>query len=86
MIVDPEDEDYYYIREVRNPKRTTGARIGKARQLIAAGRRATRLQRAMGVGRIVSKVSGINAAQYAWEQLISSVIGWQQLDWRIGRS
>ena len=69
VIVDSEDEDYCYVRNLTNPKPTTGARIVQARQVIAAGRRATRLQRAMGVGRIVSKVSGINAAQYAWEQL-----------------
>ena len=69
VILDSEDEDYCYIRNPRNHKPTTEARIVKARQVIAAGRRATRLQRAMGVGRIVSKVRGINAAQYAWEQL-----------------
>ena len=69
VIVDSEDEDHCYIRNLRNPKPTTGARIVKERQVIAAWRRASRLQRAMGVGRIVSKVSAINSAQYAWEQL-----------------
>ena len=68
MIVDSEDEDYGYIRNLRNHKPTTRARIVKSRQVIAAGRRATRLQRAIGVGRIVSKVWAINAGQYAWEQ------------------
>ena len=66
VIVDSEDEDYCYIRNLRNHKPTTRAKIVTARQDIAARCRATRPQCAIGVGKIVIKVRGINAAQYTW--------------------
>jgi len=68
-IIDSDHEDFCYIRNLKRPKCNTGARIIKAHAVIPAGRRATALNRAHGVGRIRSKVRGIAAAQFAWEQL-----------------
>jgi len=68
-IINSDHEDFCYIRNLKRPKCNTGARIVKARAVIPAGRRATALNRAHGVGRIRSKVQGIAAAQFAYEQL-----------------
>jgi len=68
-IIDSDQKDFGYIRNLKRPKCNTGARIVQAHAVIPAGRRATALNRAHGVGRIRSKVRRIAAAQFAWEQL-----------------
>ncbi|KAF8441112.1 hypothetical protein BGX38DRAFT_1316651 [Terfezia claveryi] len=68
-IIDSDDEDYCYIRCLKWPKITSGPQLVKARQVVAVGRRATRLNRLLGVRRVVSKVRGLNAAQYHWETI-----------------
>jgi len=68
-IINSDHKDFYYIRNLKRPKCNTGARIVKARAVIPAGRRATALNRAHGIGRIRSKVRGIAAVQFAWQQL-----------------
>jgi len=68
-IIDSDHEDFCYIRNLKRPKCNTGARIIKAHAVIPAGHQATTLNKAYDVGRIQSKVQGIAAAQFAWEQL-----------------
>jgi len=68
-IIDSNHEDFCYIRNLKRPKCNMGARIIKAHAVIPAGRQATALNRAHGVGRIRSKVRGIAAAQFVWEEL-----------------
>ncbi|KAF8455730.1 hypothetical protein BGX38DRAFT_1267015 [Terfezia claveryi] len=63
-IIDSDDEDYCYIQCLKRPKITSGPQLVKARQVVAVGRRATRLNRLLGIRRVVSKVHGLNAAQY----------------------
>ncbi|KAF8435240.1 hypothetical protein BGX38DRAFT_1145693 [Terfezia claveryi] len=61
-IIDSDDEDYCYIRCLKRPKITSGSQLVKAHQVVAVGRRATRLNRLLGVRRVVSKVRGLNTA------------------------
>ncbi|KAF8420291.1 hypothetical protein BGX38DRAFT_1280238 [Terfezia claveryi] len=68
-IIDSDDEDYCYIRCLKWPKITSGPQLVKACQVVAVGRRATRLNRLLGVRWVVSKVRGLNAAQYYWETI-----------------
>jgi len=68
-IIDSDHKDFCYIRNLKRPKCNMGARIIKAHAVIPAERRATALNRAYSVGRIQSKVRGIAAAQFVWEQL-----------------
>ncbi|KAF8417017.1 hypothetical protein BGX38DRAFT_1280801 [Terfezia claveryi] len=51
-IIDSDDEGYCYIRCLKRPKITSGAQLVKARQVVAVGRWATRLNRLLGVRRI----------------------------------
>ncbi|KAF8432633.1 hypothetical protein BGX38DRAFT_1276575 [Terfezia claveryi] len=67
-IIDSDDEDYCYIRYLKRPKITSGPQLVKARQVVAVGHRATRLNRLLGVRRVVRKVRGLNAAQYHWRR------------------
>ncbi|KAF8430819.1 hypothetical protein BGX38DRAFT_1277596 [Terfezia claveryi] len=68
-IIDSDDKDYCYIWCLKRPKCTTGPQLIKARQVVGERRRATQLNRHLGVRRFVSKVRGLNAAQHAWEAL-----------------
>ncbi|KAF8432911.1 hypothetical protein BGX38DRAFT_1146253 [Terfezia claveryi] len=63
-IIDFDDEGYYYIQCLKRPKITSGPQLVKARQVVAVGHQATRLKRLLGVRWIVSKVRGLNVAQY----------------------
>ncbi|RPB18729.1 hypothetical protein L211DRAFT_853856 [Terfezia boudieri ATCC MYA-4762] len=68
-IIDSDDKDFCYIDWLKMPKPTMGPQLVKARQVVPVGHRATRLNRHLGVGRVVNKVGGLNATQYHWETL-----------------
>ena len=68
-IIDSTHEDYCYIRMLTNPVPKTGAQLILARQVIPTGRRAMRLSLALRAPRLRSKLRGIRAAQFQWEQL-----------------
>ncbi|KAF8433155.1 hypothetical protein BGX38DRAFT_1146212 [Terfezia claveryi] len=53
-IIDSDDEGYCYIRCLKRPKITSSPQLVKARQVVAIGRRATRLNRLLGIRRMVS--------------------------------
>ncbi|KAF8415844.1 hypothetical protein EV426DRAFT_710009 [Tirmania nivea] len=69
QMIDLEDEGFCYLRHLKKPKYNTGAQLVKARQVVGVERRATEWNRRFGVGRFVSKIRGINAAQATWEAL-----------------
>ncbi|RPB24898.1 hypothetical protein L211DRAFT_848705 [Terfezia boudieri ATCC MYA-4762] len=68
-IIDSDNEDYCYIYWLKKLKPTTGPQLVKACQVVPIGCQATRLNQHLGIGRVVSKVHGLNAVQYHWETL-----------------
>ncbi|KAF8448464.1 hypothetical protein BGX38DRAFT_1270252 [Terfezia claveryi] len=66
-IIDSDDEGYCYIRCLKWPKITSGPQLVKARQVVAVGCRATRLNRLLGVRRMVSKVL-LPTATLCWQR------------------
>ncbi|RPB23598.1 hypothetical protein L211DRAFT_849589 [Terfezia boudieri ATCC MYA-4762] len=70
-IIDSDNKDYCYIDWLKKPKPTMGPQLVKVHQVVPIGHRATRLNRHLSISRVVSKVRGLNAAQYHWETLNS---------------
>jgi hypothetical protein len=68
-IIDSDNEDFCYMRLLRNPVPKIGALLVKARDVAPVGRRATQRARANGAPCFRVKARGINAAQIVWEQM-----------------
>ncbi|RPB18683.1 hypothetical protein L211DRAFT_853896 [Terfezia boudieri ATCC MYA-4762] len=63
--------DYAKVSDtiLKMPKSTMGPQLVKAHQVMPVGYQTTRLNQHLGIGRVVSKVHGLNAIQYHWKTL-----------------